>query len=406
MTMPALTRTLNPTLNRLVTPWRLVALVVVLLVVAGLFTAFTGNGSSRTVTAYFSRAVSVYNGTDVDIMGVRVGKVTSVKPDGDRVKVVMEYDGKYHLPADVKAAIVTPTLVADRFVQLAPAFTGGSALPDKGTIPLSRTAVPVEMDEIYKSIADITDALGPNGANKDGALNNALKAGANALRGNGKLGNKMLANLSQVAKTLDDNSGNLFDTLDGLNEITKTLDANDGTVQQFMTRLAKVSKQLSGESGDLQQALSAIADAVDITRGFVKDNKDKLTGDLGQLTTTLKVLADQKESLGTTLQLAPLGLGDLADSFDTGTGTEGIRLQLGPTGMDLPGILCGIVTNDKVPNANLVCKLFKALVPDTLATTVGAGVTNAGVPSLVTNGTSTLSGLTSQVQGLLGGGKK
>ena len=401
MRMPVTTPALIHTVKRALTPWRLVALVV-----AGLFTALAGRGSTRTVTAYFSRAVSVYNGTDVDIMGVRVGKVTSVKPDGDQVKVVMQYDAKYQLPAEVKAAIVTPTLVADRFIQLAPAFTGGSALPDKGTIPMSRTAVPVEMDEIYKSIADLTDALGPNGANKNGALNNALKAGANALRGNGKLGNKMLANLSQVAKTLDDNSGNLFATLDGLNQITKTLDANDGTVQKFMTRLAKVSKQLSGESGDLQSALAAIADAVDITRGFVKDNKDKLTGDLGKLTTTLKVLADQKQSLGTTLQLAPLGLGDLADSFDAGTGTEGIRLQLGPTGMDLPGILCGIVTNDKVPAANLVCKLFKELVPNTVATTVGAGLTNAGVPSLVTNGTSTLSGLTSQVQGLLGGGKK
>jgi len=388
---------------RALTPWRIVAIVVTLLVVAAGVTAI-GGGGTRTVTAHFSQATSVFVGSDVDIMGVRVGRVTKVVPDGDNVTVTMEYDDAYHLPADVKAAIVTPTLVADRFVQLAPAYTGGAMMADGGDIPKARTAVPVEMDEIYKSVADLTDALGPNGANKNGALNNALKAGADALQGNGKLGNQMLANVSQVLKTLDDNSSNLFDTLAGLNGITTTLQQNDPTVRRFMTHLARVSKELSGESGDLQKALAAIADAVDITGRFVRDNKARLTGGISDLTTTLKVVAAQKQSLADVLRLAPLGLSDLADSFDTLTGTEGIRLQLGPTGMDLPGLLCGIVTNDRVPNAPLVCKLFKLLVPDTAATTVGAGLTNAlGMPSLVTNGTSTLGGLAAQVQGLISG---
>ncbi|MGZ4474477.1 MAG: MCE family protein [Nocardioides sp.] len=392
---------------RALTPWRVVVIVVALLLVAAGVSAVGGGSDTRTVTAHFSQATSIYQGSDVDIMGVRVGKVTKVVPDGDSVTVTMEYDATYHLPADVKAAIVTPTLVADRFVQLAPAYTGGAMMADGGDIPKARTAVPVEMDEIYKSVADLTDALGPNGANKDGALNNALKAGADALRGNGKLGNQMLANVSQVLKTLDDNSSDLFDTLDGLNGITTTLQKNDPTVQRFMTHLAQVSQELSGESGDLQKALAAIADAVDITGRFVRDNKDKLTGGISDLTTTLKVVADQKQSLADVLQLAPLGLADLADSFDAGTGTEGIRLQLGPTGMDLPGLLCGIVTNDRIPNAPLVCKLFKLLVPDTAATTVGAGLTNAlNVPSLVTNGTSTLGGLAAQVQGLISGTAK
>lgn len=394
------------TLLRQISRPRAVVLVVVLLLVVGLVTAFRGGQSTRTVTAHFSQAVSIYKGSDVDIMGVRVGKVLSVTPQGQSVRVVMEYDAKYRLPAQVKAAIVTPTLVADRFVQLAPAYTGGKTLPDKGDIPMSRTAVPVEMDQIYKSLADLTDALGPNGANKSGALNDLLASSAKALKGNGQGGHEMIANLSAAAQTLSKNSPQLFDTLDSLAQITQTLADNDDTVQSFMTHLAKVSQQLSGESGDLQQALSAIADAVSVTRGFVHDNKDALVGDIKQLTETLNVLAQQKDSLATTLQLAPLGLGNLADSFDTITGTEGIRLQLGPTGSDLPGILCALVTNDKVPNAGTVCDLFKALIPNSLTSSVGAGLTNLGVPSLVTNGTSSLSSLASQVQSMVGGATK
>ena len=43
------------------------------------------------------------------------------------------------------AAIITPTLVADRFVQLVPAYSTGPALPDGGDIPIERSIVPVEM---------------------------------------------------------------------------------------------------------------------------------------------------------------------------------------------------------------------------------------------------------------------
>jgi len=121
----------------------LLAAAVVVALVAAAF-AFTVRGSTKTVTAYFSEAISVYKGTDVDVMGVRIGSVKAVVPDGDRVRVEIEYDGKYKLPADVKAAVITPTLVADRFVQLAPAYTGGrpstAAARSRSTAPRCRSS--------------------------------------------------------------------------------------------------------------------------------------------------------------------------------------------------------------------------------------------------------------------------
>lgn len=339
---------------------------------------------SRTVTAYFSQAVSLFPGTDVDIMGVPVGRVTQVTPEGDRVKVVMKYDAQYSLPADVKAAIVTPTLIADRFVQLAPAYTGGQRLSDGAEIPLARTAVPVEMDQIYKSLSDLTGALGPNGADKHGALAHLLAASAKALKGNGRLGNETIANLSDAARTLDDNSGPLFDTLDSLASVSGTLQRNDATVQRFITHLSTVSSQLAGERGNLKQALEAIADAVTTTRSFVKDNKNAVVGDLKSLNTTLSVLAKDRVTLGKVIQLAPLGLGNLTDAWDPATGTEGIRLQVGPTASDLPNILCTIATNDKVPNVKAVCDLFRALIPGQLTSDIGAGLSSSviQIPSL------------------------
>src|SRR5688500_18164106 len=108
--------------------------VVALLALALLI--FPGDGQ-RTVTAHFDRAVAVYPGPDLRVMGVQIGEVTDVVPDGNSVRVEMVYDQEYKLPADAKAAVVTPTLVADRYVQVFPAYGKGAVVPDGADRPRS-----------------------------------------------------------------------------------------------------------------------------------------------------------------------------------------------------------------------------------------------------------------------------
>src|SRR5262249_12679522 len=94
---------------------------------------------TKTVTAHFPRAVSVYKGTDVRVLGVNVGRVTAVIPEGNSVRVDMEYDADVDVPRDAKAVVVTPTLVADRFVQLTPVYTSGPTMKSGADIPLPGT---------------------------------------------------------------------------------------------------------------------------------------------------------------------------------------------------------------------------------------------------------------------------
>jgi len=98
-----------------------------------------------------------------------------VIPEGNSVRVEMKYEAKYDVPAEAKAAVITPTLVADRFVQLTPAYTEGAVMETGADIPLPDTGVPVELDRIYAGLRDLTVALGPNGVNKNGTLNNTLE---------------------------------------------------------------------------------------------------------------------------------------------------------------------------------------------------------------------------------------
>lgn len=352
---------------------RLIAGVVILGLIMAAFW-LTSGPKMRTVSAHFSQAISIYPGSSVDIMGISVGHVTAVVPEGNTVRVDMTYDAKYQLPADVSAAIVSPTLVADRFIQLAPAYGGGAALPNGGDIPAARSHQPLEIDDVYKSLSQLSKTLGPSEANKDGALSQLLNASAAALKGNGVLGNQMLHNLSGAIKVLGDNSPQLFSTVDGLSSLTQTLQSNDALVGTFLTRLAGVSTELSGESQNLQQALAAIASALGTVQSFIHDNRAALKGDLAQLTTTVKALGDQRKTLGEVLQLAPLGLDNLTEAYDSGTGTEGIRLQLGPEATDLGNLLCGVLTVNHMPNVDTACNLLRALLPG--GTSIGAATTS------------------------------
>jgi phospholipid/cholesterol/gamma-HCH transport system substrate-binding protein len=343
-----------------------IAAVLVLLILAATFVTLHGQGSgTRRVTAYFDRTVSLYKGSEVRVMGVNIGTVTAVVPEGDRVRVSMKYDDEYKLPANAKAAIITPTLTADRFVQIAPAYTSGPVMADNARIDLPKTGTPVELDRIYKSLSDLTQALGPNGANKNGALNTVLTAGAKALKGNGKLGNETLLNLSSAVQTFGDSSGPLFDSVKNMSELTNTLAANDRFVDGFMGDLTSVSTQLSADRGNLAKALAALANAVGTVRSFVHDNKSMVQTDVRQLTRLLGVLARHKDDLNTLARIGALGLDNLTVAYDNKTKSIGSRIQVGPNGANLGNMLCDIIANSgKFPGATgtQTCDLLKTIV--------------------------------------------
>jgi phospholipid/cholesterol/gamma-HCH transport system substrate-binding protein len=281
------------------------------------------------------------------------------------VRVEMEYDAAYDVPAEAKAAIVTPTLVADRFVQLTPAFEKGDEVMASGAdIPLPDTGVPVELDRIYASLEDLTVALGPNGVNRDGTLDNTLAAARKAFGGNGALGNQMIRNLSEAAVTFGEGSGDLFETVSSLARFTEVLAKNDAVVRAFMKDLAEVSSALADEREELTAALASVADAVGTVESFVRDNRQALVTDVEKLTRTLKTMNSEKESIDTALTVAPVAMGNLILAFDAKSSSVGSRIGVQQNVADLDGFLCAIVQQSGMPavSKDLACTLFEQIV--------------------------------------------
>ncbi|MDP9219023.1 MAG: MCE family protein [Actinomycetota bacterium] len=344
-----------------VSPIGLIATAVILVfVLAGAILRWPQAGPVE-VTAHLSSAVGLYPGSDVRILGVPVGHVRSVTPEGTSVKVVLEYDAKYHVPADAKAAVVAPSLVSDRYVQLLPAYTGGATMRSGADIPLSRTAVPVELDQITGNLDQLSVALGPNGANKNGALSDLLDTASKNLDGNGQRIHDTVGDLSQAAATLAGGRNDLFGTVKNLQTFTSTLAANDPQVRRLNTDLASVADQLSGERDDLGLALQNLAVALGDVSTFVHDNRSLLTTDVTQLAQVTGAVAQQKDALAETLRNAPVALSNLGHAYDSASGTLDNRVDL-PGAEGVGQLLCGLVGHGTGKSTgSQLCDLFDAL---------------------------------------------
>lgn len=302
-----------------------VALAAAFVLLAALgWTVLRPAGQYR-VTAYFTGTVGLYPGSGVSVLGLDVGDVTDITAEGDRVRVDMVIDDDYDVPADAQAVVLAPSLVSDRYVQFSPPYDGGPTLEDGAEIPLERTATPVELDQVYGALDELSAALGPDGANQNGALSDLVDVGAANLDGNGEALNRTLTGFSQAVETLATNRDDLFSSLDNLQTFTTALATVDAQVGRFNENLAAVSELLVDEREDLATAVQLLSQALGDVAVFIRDNQTLLSTNVNRLADVTLSLAQQRTALGEILDVAPAALGNLAHAYNPDYGTLDTR---------------------------------------------------------------------------------
>lgn len=291
---------------------------------------------TKQIVAYFGGAVGVYAGSDVRVLGVPVGTITSVSPQGTRVRVGITIDRDVDVPAGALAAVVAPSIVSDRYVQLSPPYTGGAKMADGDEIPADRTATPVELDQLYESLNRLATALGPNGANRDGALSDLLDTGAANLDGNGKALGSSIADLGKATRTLSGAQVDLFDTIANLERFTAMLRTSDDQVRKAEVQLRDVAGFLADDRQELAAALNELATALIQVRDFIRDNRGRLASNVDKLASITETLLRQRASLEEALDVAPLALTNVIGAYNPATGSFEGRGNLRELGPDLP----------------------------------------------------------------------
>ncbi|GAA2829707.1 MCE family protein [Crossiella cryophila] len=343
------------TTGRSLTNMLALACVIALLLSASLVW-WQGGSGGPSITAFFARTVGLYPGSEVRVLGVPVGRVREVTPEGERVRVRFEVDRGIRIPAEAKAVVIAPSLVSDRYLQLTPAYETGPEMAGGAEIPLTRTMIPVELDELLGDVGELSRALGPDGANKNGALSGLLDTAAANLKGNGAALNATVKDLAAAAETLNRSRKDLFATVDGLRQFTAALVASDGQLRAFNNRLASVSGHLAAERETLGAALQGLAGAMIDVKEFITANQDRLKSTVDKLASVTKVLVDQRAALAEVLDVAPLAATNYLNSYDAASGTFAVR---------------GAINELTYPPVLLLCRVIQAGTPKQLPKLLG-----------------------------------
>lgn len=301
---------------------RITAAALVLALVGWIVYGAVTNIGKTHIAVYFPSTTGIYAGDDVRVLGVKVGSIDSIEPGRDDVKVTMTVNRGIEIPADARAVIIAPALVSARFVQLAPAYTGGPKMHDNAEIPIERTAVPVEWDDIKTELTKLSKALGPIGQDKQGSFGRFVNtASDNLAGGNAQAFRNTLTELSSTLSTLSDGRTDLFGTIRNLQQFVDVLSKSNDQIVEFGGRLASVSSVLAGVSGDLGQGLDNLDTAVADVQRFLQERGPGLTDSVQRLADVTQLLVDKKSDLERALHSGPVGLNNFYQIYKPAQGT-------------------------------------------------------------------------------------
>ena len=261
--------------------------------------------SRNTYVAYFANTNGLYTGDEVRILGVAVGTVEKIEPQPSATKVTFSVERQYPVPADVQAAVLSPSLVSARAIQLVPAYSSGAKLADGAAIPQNRTAVPVEWDDLRQQLAKLTDSLQPTTPGGPSAVGEFINSTAANLRGEGDTARDTVIKLSQAVSALGDHSTDIFSTVRNLQLLVNALSSSSDLLAAFNTNLADITTVLSNTPNEVADATTGLDGAVNDLRGFIADNREGLGVTFDHLNAITTALNDSRGDVKQVLHIAP-----------------------------------------------------------------------------------------------------
>ncbi|MQY17080.1 MlaD family protein [Nocardia macrotermitis] len=221
------------------------AVIVVLVVVAGVGLKLTKSApAERSYCAEMPDSIGLYKDSAVTVMGVQVGKVTSIEPDGPTARVRFTVRADRKLPRDVGAVTVSNTIIADRNLALIGDEPAGPGWDSSRCI--TKTLTPKSLSQTFEALASLADQLD---AAKDPAQHNAIGAGLDALdnatSGTGAEINALITQLSRALTAPDAAIGHIGKLMDDLTELAHRARKGWPTVETTVVNLTRTFSDIN-----------------------------------------------------------------------------------------------------------------------------------------------------------------
>jgi len=271
-----------------------ITLVACLVLVSFGYTGLPFLPQGKNYEAYFTDAGGITPGNDVNVSGIKVGKVNSVELAGDSALVKFTADRKVRVGDQSLVAIKTDTVLGQKSLSVTPKGSGSTTM-----IPLGRTTTPYTLNTALQD-------LGQNAGELDKP--------------------KFEQALQVLTDTLRDATPQLRGALDGVTDLSRSINKRDEALEQLLAHAKKVSDTLAQRSGQVNQLItdgnllfaaldekrqalsnliSGIQGVSEQLSGFVADNKREFGPALQKLNAVLDNLLERKEHIGEALRRLP-----------------------------------------------------------------------------------------------------
>jgi phospholipid/cholesterol/gamma-HCH transport system substrate-binding protein len=294
--------------------------VIILLLALGLNASrlpFISSG--KTVYAEFSDAAGLQTGNDVRIGGVLVGKVTSVKLDGNKVRVGLKVSGNHPIGANTHADIKIKTLLGQMYVDLTPAGTGSVS---HNTISEADTSTPTGITQAFQGLGGRAGKINQQQLAKSfDVLATTFKDTPAAVRSS-------LTGLQRLSTTVASRDSQLTALLAKANGVTTTLASRDVQIAELIRDSNLVLRTVSQQRAVIHNLLIHTSALSKQLEGLVADNEKVIGPALTQLNGTLSILRANQQNLDETLHLAAPFIRDFADTLGNGRWFETVLYNL------------------------------------------------------------------------------
>jgi phospholipid/cholesterol/gamma-HCH transport system substrate-binding protein len=248
-------------------------------------TTFVSFGA-RSYTALLEQTAGLRPGEDVEVYGVPKGEVKSIELAGDHVRVRFVVDKAVDLGNATTAAVKVATLLGTHYLAVTPA---GSGRLD--TIPLSRTTVPFNLQDVLERGTSSLDQLDPE------LLARALTETAKTLSAtDDQIGPALtgVARLSEAVQRRSDQTGQLLAAARG---VTSQLAASSTDIVGLMRQANLVIGEITQRRAAIHTLLVETTTLADNLAAVVDQTKKDMGPAIRQLNAVLQTLRDQDATL-------------------------------------------------------------------------------------------------------------
>ena len=293
---------------------KILAALVTIVSVVGAWFVFFASDNSTTVTADFSYINGIYPGSPVHVLGVPVGTVDDVSPQGTSVRVTMRVESGVDIPADAGAFVMNPSVISDRFVELGPAYRGGPTL-DEAVIPVERNRSPINWDQLLDSVNTVASALGTQSSAGTSGIGSALDIVADGTAGLGPEINDAIGNISRATAVVGGNSEELGTLIENIDRLIGAVASRQGAVQSVTDSLAQLGAEIQQQDLEIGEPIAQLRSMFDHLDRLLVDRGDDLRAVLQNASTLTGQFAAHEAQFAELVDLLPLMMENIGNTI-------------------------------------------------------------------------------------------